>query len=95
MIDVEEIMHPILCCGRDRKMTHNFLLKMKLNHEKTEMLHGNCFQEDLTSSFSKKNQKDFSWYRSVKTCYRTLNKLDFKKKNSKKMPFLQKTSFIS
>ena len=26
------------------------------------MLHGNCFQEDLVSSLSKKNQKDFSWY---------------------------------
>ena len=55
------------------------------------MLHGNCFQEDLASSFSKKNQKDFSWYLSVKTCYRTFNKLDLKK--SKKMPFLQKNVF--
>ena len=58
MIDVEEIMHPILCCGRDRKMTHNFLLKMKLNHEKKLK----CCMQIVFKSFSKKNQKDFSWY---------------------------------
>ena len=56
---------------------------------KTEMLHGNCFQEDLASSFSKKNQKDYSWYLSVKTCYRTFNKLDLKK-IAKKCHFCKK-----